>query len=50
MTRTISEEEAELLLYWIVSTKCDINQDTRARTFQVAIERARQWLWKRGER
>jgi hypothetical protein len=50
MTRTISEEETETLLYWLISTQCDINEATRARTFQVAIERARQWLWKRGER
>jgi hypothetical protein len=50
MTRTISEEETETLLYWILGTKFDINEETRAKTFRLALDRARQWLWKKGER
>jgi hypothetical protein len=30
VTRTISEEETEILLYWILGTKFDINEETRA--------------------
>jgi hypothetical protein len=44
MTRTISEEETETLLYWMLGTKFDIKEPSRAATFRVALDRARQWL------
>ena len=50
MTRTISEEETELLLYWILGSKLDMNEETRAKTFRVALDRARQWLSRKGDR